>query len=64
MQLFVYFRFMHDMDKPLGVEQDQLDNIVNTKSIASTCPECEQNMNSTRKMIHCVFIYPFLIQPI
>ena len=48
MQLFVYFRFMHDMDKPLGVEQDQLDNIVNTKSIASTCPECEQNINSTR----------------
>ena len=42
------FRFMHDMDKPLGVEQDQLDDIVSTKSIASTCPECEQNINSTR----------------
>ena len=39
---------MHDMDKPLGVEQDQLDDIVSTKSIASTCPECEQNINSTR----------------
>ena len=48
MQLFVYFRYMHDMDKPLGVEQDQLDDIVSTKSIASTCPECEQNINSTR----------------
>ena len=48
MQLFVYFRYMHDMDKPLGVEQDQIDDIVNTKSIASTCPECEQNINSTR----------------
>ena len=42
------FRFMHDMDKPLGVEQDQLDDIVSTKSIASPCPECEQNINSTR----------------
>jgi len=40
--------YMHDMDKPLGVEQDQIDDIVNTKSIASTCPECEQNINSTR----------------